>query len=60
MLYDPNKSKTANNQNADFQVAYGTGESRGEYWSDIFAVGLDLNTHTHVVDCSLELQMALN
>jgi hypothetical protein len=40
MLYDPEKSSTAENQNKTFEIAYGTGESHGDYYADMFAVSM--------------------
>jgi hypothetical protein len=38
MVYDPSKSSTAADQKKKFEIHYGTGESHGDYYSDIFAV----------------------
>ncbi|KAI6192124.1 hypothetical protein M3Y97_00302600 [Aphelenchoides bicaudatus] len=39
MVYDPEKSSTAEDQKQKFEIHYGTGESHGDYYSDIFGFG---------------------
>ncbi|KAI6231926.1 Pepsin A-like, protein [Aphelenchoides besseyi] len=39
MLYDPDASSTSKDQNQPFGISYGTGEAKGEYYSDVFAFG---------------------
>jgi len=39
MVYDPKKSSTSADQKKKFSIAYGTGESHGDYFGDMFGFG---------------------
>lgn len=37
-LYDPGRSNTAESTGRNYKIVYGTGDSSGPYYKDIFAV----------------------
>jgi hypothetical protein len=40
-LYDPGRSNTAEATGRNFRIVYGTGDSSGPYYRDVFAVILN-------------------